>query len=705
MHRPRLEPRPAPPDDAAVGYEDELRLAYAVALNAVALAAAHRFARRRMGGDVIRRWIDAGLIYYLLQYIVIGALGMMGLLSPWTIGPLALMLCALLWAGSGWRREERNGRNVAPLPAEVSRINRAAVIGCFTFIATYALAYIHHQRHLPPTADDALTYHLPAAVQWLQTGGIGLFPTWFFNPANAYSPLGGSVFMAWLIAPMGDDSLVRFVQLGPLLLMFLVILEISRLLGARMATAALVATAALMMRSFVNQVIVPKDDLFLTVFCLIGVMSLAGGRAEEKWSPWRAGSAIGLLLSMKYTAMFSLPILLLMADVPLRHARWRRRWGWMIAGSIVLALAGPWYVRNALLTGNPLFPIDLNIAGVHLLTGLFATGRSANLGVATLMGGTSFYGPPRIVMVALVIAWLAAAVVSARPVLRDPLARACVVGPVLSIALFTLAAPYTEVRFVYPAIAMLFGCAAIAFAKLPRAGDYIAGGALFALVAGTTLAGPAPNPKPLFAVIALAVTILVTIGSALPLHPAGNRWLWRATVAMGAAFLAGYAFVFWTAYLRQYAADRSETWSTIYGDAARGWAVVERDVPPGSVIAYANTHFVYPLQGFRHRNRVVYAPVRPGLSALHQLPPAPQPLAGEQIPAYFAEQTRQGADARTWRANLVASGADYLFVGKSGATPPPELAFIAERPEPFELLHDNPAAAVYRIRDAGALDD
>ena len=147
-----------------MGFENELRLLYAIALNAIALAAAYRFARRRLGGDLVRRLIDAGLIYYLLQYVVIGALGLMDLLSPWTIGPLSLMVCALLWVGSGWRRDEKLVP-VPPPPQAKPLLDRVTVLACFAFVAAYAGALIYQQRHLPPTADDALTYHLPAAVQ------------------------------------------------------------------------------------------------------------------------------------------------------------------------------------------------------------------------------------------------------------------------------------------------------------------------------------------------------------------------------------------------------------------------------------------------------------------------------------------------------------------------------------------------------------
>ena len=688
-----------------MGYEDELRLLYAVALNALALAAAYRFARRRLGGDLVRRLIDAGLIYYLLQYVVIGALGMMGLLSPWTIGPLALMACALLWVGSGWRRDEKLAP-VPPPPQAKPLVDRATVLACFTFVAGYGFAFVYQQRFLPPIVDDALTYHLPAAVQWLQTGRIELFSTWFFNPANTFSPLGGSIFMTWLIAPTGNDVFVRFVQLGPLLLLFLVVLELGRLLGARDATAALIALACVMTRSFVNQIVVPKDDLFLTVFAVMAVMSLAPGRADEKWAPFRAGAAIGLLLAMKYTAAFSLPILLLMADIPFRTQRWRRT-GWAIALAIILLLAGPWYVRNADLTGNPLFPIDVTLGGHPVLRGLFTTTRSAAMQSAAgvldvLVGGQGYYGPPTVVAVVLVIGWLAALVMRVRQTLRDPLWRACLLGSVLSVGVFVAAAPYAEVRFIYPALALLFAVAAGAAARLPRYGDIAAAGAFVLLV----LANAFYDRDDLqgfafigFVVTAVVISIYVFSG---PRHVRRMGW---ATAAVATIILAGFAYVNWRAYLESYAAGRIESWTGVRGDIATSWGLVHREVPPGSVIAYANTHFVFPLQGSRLANRVVYVPSRPGLHAIHQLPRSPVPLADEQIPAYFARQAQQDANIKMWADNLKASGAKFLFIAKSGPTRPPELAFVARQPAAFELFRDDPTAALYRIRDAALSPD
>jgi len=542
-------------------------------------------------------------------------------------------------------------------------------------------------------------------VQWLQTGRIGLMPTWFFNPANTYSPLGGSLFMAWLIAPVGSDVLVRYVQLGPLILLFFVVLEIARLLGARTITAALVATACVMVRSFVNQVVVPKDDLFLTVFATAAVMSLAPQRADERATPWRFGVALGLLLSTKYTALYTLPILLMMADVPFRHARWRR-WGWLIALGVALAIAGPWYVRNAVLTGNPLFPID----SPPLLKGLFATSRSTALSTPAgiydvLIAGRGFFGTPTTVMAVLFVAWLAGFALQGRAVVRDGLWRACVLGSMASIVFFTFTAPYPESRFVYPAIVLLFAVSAGVIAILGRRqpwADVAAAGVLFVVVLITTVRGPTTD-KLGFTVAALVVAaVSVLVGLTPERHARRVRWAVGGVVTLTGA---GLIYVNWSAYHTAYLAARFQSWAGVNGPIAEAWGVVDRDVPPGCVIAYSGTHFVFPLQGSQLRQRVIYAPVRPGLHSIQEFQHATRRLNGEDIPDYFTAEAQVEADAKTWRANVVDAGANVVFIAKNTKNPPPELAFIAQRPAAFELIHDGPAAAVYRIRDAALLAD
>jgi hypothetical protein len=300
------------------------------------------------------------------------------------------------------------------------------------------------------------------------------------------------------------------------------------------------------------------------------------------------------------------------------------------------------------------------------------------------------------------IAWAAGIIVLGRGVMRDALWRACVFGSMLSIALFALTAPYAEVRFVYPAIALLFATFAGVMARIPRRGDLIAAGVLVGVTFVTTLHGG--EAKQGFALVGV-IGAGVVAGLVWFTPPPYARRAYAGLASALVVAIAGLGYVNWNAYLKQYELGRFDVWAAVQGDIGNAWRAVAENVPAGSVVAYTGTHYVYPLQGPSLRNRVVYVPARPGLRAIHDLPPSPNRLTGEQIPDYFAAQTQAGADARTWRANLVMSKADALVIAKSPENPPPELAFIAQKPAAFELLHDDPAAAVYRIRDTGLLGD
>src|SRR5258706_9780 len=126
------------------------------------------------------------------------------------------------------------------------------------FALGYMLALNLNQCIWPVMANDALTYHFPAAALWLRTGHLALLETWFFNPANTYSPLAGSTFVAWWLAPVGSDVLARNVQSPALLLIFFAAIRLMRSLGVRAAVAALLALALLLARPFVRQSIIEK---------------------------------------------------------------------------------------------------------------------------------------------------------------------------------------------------------------------------------------------------------------------------------------------------------------------------------------------------------------------------------------------------------------------------------------------------------------
>jgi hypothetical protein len=202
---------------------------------------------------------------------------------------------------------------------------------------------------------------------------------------------------------------------------------------------------------------------------------------------------------------------------------------------------------------------------------------------------------------------------------------------------------------------------------------------------------------------------LVAGWAGLTLWPASSRLrLWATSAAITVGCLLIYVLVpAWVAGSRKW---ETQFWSRQFrpedrqvSGIAEAWKLVRDDLPPGSVIAYANTFHVYPLYGFDYTQFPVYAPTRPGVHRLSDLPRFPAPTTGEQIPANIVAVTAAEPDRDTWLANLRAAGAQYLLVGKRDLAHPdrkadvPELRFAAADPARFQVMLDNEDAALFRI--------
>lgn len=670
---------------AGSGYE--LKLAHALILNAAIIAGAYRFARRRFGGDAIASSSHALLGWFLVQYVCVGALGLCGVLGATSLTVGGFAMAAALWAGGG-RRDQ--------MTIDATRaLDRYLTWGCFLFLAGYAWAVLDYQWPIPPVADDALTYHLPAAVRWMQSGRLVLHETWYFNPANTYSPLAGSMFAAWWIAPFGNDVAARFVQAPALALVFFALIESCRRMGVSAAVAAPVALAAVLSRPFASQVVMPKDDLYLAAFFLAAVASMDVATLKSPQRTWVLAVSIGLFLATKITALLAAPIVLVAVDALFR-ARLRPV-HWIVLVAVPTLLAGPWFARNWVVTGNPLYPTD-----VGPFEGMFRPGTSERLrsfaGLKWVVTESYFRLP--VVLVALTgLGWVAAAALRGRRVIGDPLVRTAVVGPVVGFVVFAWLAPFPEVRFLNPTYLLLFAAFAVGCEAIPIHPVARLAGPAAALAVSLTTNLPTGNPAMFAAVgFAAAPTGLLVVA-------VRRRWPRKADRILAGGAAAAVVVLFLVAYVNlnalvnAYAFTTHTSWENPgYARVALGqsWTFVREKTPADGTIAYANTHFTYPLFGFDHRRRVVYAPVRSGMTHLHDLPKIAGRVPGEHLQALVVRNMNDGADPDVWLKNLEALGADHLYVAK-GKEEPPESRFARSLPARFTMVFDNEAAVVFRI--------
>lgn len=727
------------------GLPHELRLALALLLNVSTFAAAYRFARRRGCDGALQAACDAFLVFFVIQYASVALPGVLGVFNVWTMSLVALGCAAALWAAAGPSPETAaaaipdcepapssagsQGRhshvlkNVrtshdAAAPPDASDIPRRvpgwlALVAGGMFVTAYVGAHAFDQRYNPPLATDALVYHLPTAVQWLQTGHLGLFPTWYWNPAATYSPATSSTFMAWLMAPTGNDVFARFVQVTPLVWIYCLAARLCRVLGCGPAVSALIGVAAAMARPLLGEAIIAKDDLFVTAFFGAAVLALAQPNLRDRLGPWRVGLAFGMVLASKYTVLLACPLFLFLADAPFR-ARWRvKQWAVALAVGGVLFL--PWYARNAALTGNPLYPVDVKLFGVTLFEGLFGTERDQQLrtaGGVWKMLGTTYHSLPPALLAVLGAGLLAALAGAGRRVLREPLLRACLLGTVATFGIFLATSPHHEVRYMFPILLLLFGVAGLAIERWVRpAPARVAVAGAVAVVSIAT--GFATDVAGLIAGLLLPAILLTAVGVALVAMQAW--WLkWDApklAVAAACVVVAGamWAFVDWQAYVNRYyeKPDASGAggegvplaWELQYAREAPLWTFVRERLPDDASIAVANTYFVYPFLDAEYRRRVSHAPVRRGLHDFLEFPRLGDTVPGDLIVPRMTDAMNAEPDRATWLENLRRSGAQYLVIARfEHEDDPPEARFVAKDSGRFELLFVDPAAgAVYRI--------
>lgn len=684
----------------------ELRLLLAALLNAAVFAGAYRFARRRGESGILQAACDAFVLYFVVQYAAVALPGVVGVFNVATMSLVAFAAAAALWFGAGPSKPSVTGGQLD--------VGRIALLAGGVFVVAYVLSVAHDQRFNPPLATDPVVYHLPTAVQWIQTGRLGLFATWYWNPAATYSPATTSTFMAWLMAPVGNDVFARFVQVPPLVFIYLLTARLCRLLGCGRAVAALVGVAAAMSRPLFSEAIIAKDDLFVTAFFAAAVVSLAPANLRDRrLGPWRAGLALGMTLACKYTVLLACPLLLFLVDAPHR-AKWTWR-QWLIAIATCLVLFAPWYVRNIVLTGNPLFPVDVKPFGIKLFEGLFGTERDQQLrtagGVWRMLGQT-YHSLPAVLVGLLGVGWLAALAGAGRAALRDPLTRACTIGSVVTVLIFLVTSPHHEVRYMFPIFVLWFAATGMAITRwVPWPPVAIGLGGLLAIASVVTgfESGLAQQMTALLLPAPIVTAVFVVGVLAVRRRPDAVRIVaYSAVVAM---LLAGaFSYVFWGAYLEQlYEKDPDRrghagipfAWKTTYAREAPLWSFVRESLPDDARIAVANTYYVYPFLDDPYQRRVAYAPVLRGLHDFLRLPRLGDTVPGDVIVERMTRTMNAEPDKQTWLANLRATGAQFLVVATIPEEPnPPEARFVAEDAWRFERLFDDAGAgSVYRITD------
>ena len=277
------------------------------------------------------------------------AVAILGVLSPIVLFVLAVVLC--VQAVPELRRlwQER-----------LSTLMAGTAVGVPMIVLAFLVATVWLFQNVPPIFFDTLVYHLGLPQQYLIRGGLVQLPNFHYSamPANA------ELFYALGLA-LGDIPFARLIGFGGLVFGLLQVASLANYWQERSGALAAVLALGLPITMFmgIHNGVDHWVALFLCASVLASLHWIDSGRLSDAgWAGVFAGAAIGC----KYTALYHVAPLAIVVLI----ARARRS-GEVLAmlrsvgtGALAtLAVGGGWYLRNAINTGNPVYPAFFGMFG------------------------------------------------------------------------------------------------------------------------------------------------------------------------------------------------------------------------------------------------------------------------------------------------------------------------------------------------------
>jgi hypothetical protein len=683
-------------------------------------------------------------------------LGFAGFLA---FGPLMAWTVAGLLVAAILRLRERPGAAADDSPPKGEANSGAYEVSAIvsTGLVVWATALYVLSSLLGPVkvVSDGPIYHLYFAARWWKAGRILVVPAPFGESVVSYFPAVGDLCFTWLLVGWGGERLAKIGQLPFLFVAALAAGAAARRLGAGISAAVIASAwfaATFPLLLFTAEANV--DTIFVAAYLLAAYFFLRYALGDEGTRALVLGAlASGGVLGTKPTGVVFGGLLLGLAALAvwLNRSSMRQAMAHLaLLGVLPLVMAGAWYGRNAWLTGNPLYPLQVRVLGRIWLSGWYGP---------EVMTQSQYYIDPgdwrALADILLAVfdprlcpLWAAALggmwAVGRRRTVVDRWVWAFSALAIANIAAYWVVVPYrTQQRFMLQACGLLV----VPLGRLlDRArGLSILGNLLLAVHVLTPQSwpfGPGQREPPwdLTRRIPNAVSPLVVIpyvtkaargivpgdddisGSLVILAIGAGAfaaaWFWSRpgrparALAVAATVILGAGAI---ALTFPYGADPRGSFYSPFPDYYRGWLQLEQcSGASGTRVAYAGTNLPYFLLGVGLRNDVRYVNVDEHRDwRMHDYHRRARLSGAPGWSSPWPTWDRQHPDYRAWRANLAAARIDLLVVASMGrprgSLPdeddegfPIERQWADAHPESFELLYGaaerDPRFRLYRVR-------
>ncbi len=325
-------------------------------------------------------------LWVLIESLIVVSLGWLGRL--W-LPELVLVEGTILVAGLGLAARDRGragGRFLCEAAHNLSALGRrpAAERWLLALVGGLALLMVIEGLSIPTKEYDSLAYQLPRVAHWYQRGTFRVpVRQWEGELIDSY-PYDWNALFFLMVRPVGHDQFVTVVNLAAWSMLGLAVYGLARLAGSHPAGGLLAAALLLFMPVGVVNVHSAHVDLAFGALFLASVyFSLQARQSRQPLSALMAVGCAGMMLGTKLSA---LGYAALLGGLWVWLVTWDRldatrrglgkqtaRPHWLV-GLVAVAsvglLGGSWYVRNALVLGNPLGYVKVSILGRTIWDGV-----------------------------------------------------------------------------------------------------------------------------------------------------------------------------------------------------------------------------------------------------------------------------------------------------------------------------------------------
>jgi len=228
----------------------------------------------------------------------------------------------------------------------------AIAAGCWLLVVSY---FVWWGGTRPAGEGDSLAYHIPIARmigegKWTDRDGYKL--PFYYYPAMGETLLAGMMKMG---LPINWYNLLGWIVFTG------VIYGLARRWSLEKETAVIAAVTVAMWPSVIRLIPTQTVDIWVAVWWMAAVMKLTINNLQftiekQRNNLFWLGVYLGMLMGTKYSGLLFVFVLLVFF--------WRKLekniWKWLVP---MMLVGGFWYVRNWMVVGNPIYPLEVSWLG------------------------------------------------------------------------------------------------------------------------------------------------------------------------------------------------------------------------------------------------------------------------------------------------------------------------------------------------------